>query len=57
MLWNSGAPGALEEADPAGEGADFFLATFDKISKRYAEIQERMIMADGSFPLTGRSIV
>jgi hypothetical protein len=29
---------------------------FDKISKRYAEIQERMINTDGSFPVTGRSI-
>jgi hypothetical protein len=28
----------------------------DKISKRYAEIQERLINADGSFPVTGRSI-
>ncbi|RYE01995.1 MAG: DUF2264 domain-containing protein, partial [Sphingobacteriaceae bacterium] len=29
----------------------------DKISKRYAEIQERMINTDGSYPATGRSIV
>jgi hypothetical protein len=29
----------------------------DKISKRYAEIQERMINMDGSYPATGRSIV
>ncbi len=29
----------------------------DKISKRYAEIQERLINSDGSFPATGRSIV
>lgn len=36
---------------------DFFLPKLDKISKRYAEIQERMINADGSYPLTGRSIV
>jgi hypothetical protein len=34
-----------------------FIPQFDKISKRYAEIQERLINADGSFPLTGRSIV
>jgi hypothetical protein len=27
-----------------------------RISERYAEIQERMINADGSFPVTGRSI-
>ncbi|MHA6247171.1 DUF2264 domain-containing protein [Pontibacter sp. CAU 1760] len=30
--------------------------TFDKISKRYAEIQERLINTDGSFPVIGRSI-
>jgi hypothetical protein len=29
----------------------------DEISKRYAEIQERMINMDGSYPATGRSIV
>lgn len=34
-----------------------FTSQFDKISKRYAEIQERMINADGSFPVVGRSIV
>jgi hypothetical protein len=34
-----------------------FISQFDKISKRYAEIQEKMINADGSFPVTGRSIV
>jgi hypothetical protein len=28
----------------------------DKITKRYAEIQERLINTDGSFPVTGRSI-
>ena len=33
-----------------------FIASFDKISKRYAEIQERLIHTDGSFPVTGRSI-
>lgn len=35
----------------------WFSSRFDKIAKRYAEIQERMINADGSFPATGRSIV
>jgi hypothetical protein len=35
----------------------WFAPNFDKISKRYAEIQERMINTDGSFPVTGRSIV
>ena len=34
-----------------------FIAQFDKITKRYAEIQERLINTDGSFPVTGRSIV
>ncbi|RYE14471.1 MAG: DUF2264 domain-containing protein, partial [Sphingobacteriales bacterium] len=29
----------------------------NKINKRYAEIQERMINSDGSFPATGRSLV
>jgi hypothetical protein len=34
-----------------------FIQQFDKITKRYAEIQERSINPDGSFPVTGRSIV
>lgn len=34
-----------------------FIGQFDKITKRYAEIQERLINTDGSFPVTGRSIV
>jgi len=34
-----------------------FIGDFDKIAKRYAEIQERLINTDGSFPATGRSIV
>jgi hypothetical protein len=33
------------------------LPRLDKITKRYAEIQERLINTDGSFPVTGRSIV
>jgi len=33
-----------------------YVPKFDKISKRYAEIQERMINIDGSFPVIGRSI-
>ncbi|MDP4271614.1 MAG: DUF2264 domain-containing protein [Bacteroidota bacterium] len=33
-----------------------FKAKLDKISKRYADIQERLINADGSFPVIGRSI-
>jgi hypothetical protein len=35
----------------------WFAPNLDKITKRYAEIQERMINTDGSFPVTGRSIV
>jgi hypothetical protein len=35
---------------------NWFLPTFDKISKRYAAIQERLINSDGSFPVIGRSI-
>ena len=34
-----------------------FAGQFDKIAERYAEIQERLINTDGSFPVTGRSIV
>ena len=34
-----------------------FIAKFDTIRQRYAQIQERLINADGSFPVTGRSIV
>ena len=34
-----------------------FIVQFDKIANRYAEIQERLINTDGSFPVTGRSIV
>ena len=36
---------------------NYFIPKFDKIRKRYAEIQERMINTDGSFPVIGRSIV
>ncbi len=33
-----------------------FKTKLDKISKRYADIQERLINSDGSFPVIGRSI-
>ncbi|MBP1639523.1 MAG: hypothetical protein H6Q17_1106 [Bacteroidetes bacterium] len=36
---------------------DWFRGKLDKITKRYAVIQERMINTDGSFPVYGRSIV
>ncbi len=35
---------------------EWFAPNLDKINKRYAEIQERLIHTDGSFPVTGRSI-
>ena len=35
---------------------DWFSADMDKIAARYAEIQERSINSDGSFPVFGRSI-
>lgn len=39
-----------------GKAYDWFLPKLESISKRYAEIQERLIGTDGSFPVTGRSI-
>jgi hypothetical protein len=36
---------------------DWFVPKLDTINKRYAVIQERMISTDGSYPVTGRSIV
>jgi hypothetical protein len=36
---------------------NWFAPRLDQISRRYAEIQERLINTDGSFPVTGRSIV
>jgi hypothetical protein len=44
---------ALNTKGPAYE---WFTGRLDRISKRYAEIQERLIGMDGSFPVTGRSI-
>lgn len=35
---------------------NWFAPHLDKINKRYAEIQERSIHTDGSFPVLGRSI-
>jgi hypothetical protein len=40
-----------------GKSYDWFLPKLDKINKRYAVIQERLINTDGTFPVTGRSIV
>lgn len=39
-----------------GRAYEWFAPRFDKISKRYAVIQERLINTDGTFPVTGRSI-
>ena len=36
---------------------NWFAPKLDKMNKRYAEIQERLINTDGSYPATGRSIV
>jgi hypothetical protein len=46
----------VEIINKKNNGYASYLTKLDKISKRYAEIQERMINTDGSFPLTGRSI-
>ena len=40
-----------------GKSYDWFAPKLEKINKRYAVLQERMINTDGSFPVTGRSIV
>lgn len=39
-----------------GRAYEWFSTRLDKITKRYAELQERLINTDGSFPVTGRSI-
>jgi hypothetical protein len=39
-----------------GKAYEWFAPKLDKITKRYAELQERLIGTDGSFPVTGRSI-
>jgi hypothetical protein len=45
---------AVRERDASFE---WFRSDMDKIAARYAEIQERSINNDGSFPVYGRSIV
>lgn len=47
----------LEVVGKKNRSYAWFAPNLGKISKRYAEIQERMINTDGSFPVTGRSIV
>jgi hypothetical protein len=46
----------LEVASKKNDRYKGYASDFDKISKRYAEIQERLINTDGSFPVIGRSI-
>jgi hypothetical protein len=46
----------IEVLNTNGKAYEWFIPNLDKITKRYAEIQERVIHTDGSFPVTGRSI-
>ena len=46
----------LEALNTKGAAYGWFAPRLDKITKRYAELQERLIATDGSFPVTGRSI-
>ena len=46
----------LETVSPKNKSFNWFQPKLDKISKRYADIQERSVNADGSFPIYGRSI-
>jgi hypothetical protein len=47
----------LEAVNQKDKSFAWFSADMDKIAARYAEIQERSINTDGSFPIYGRSIV
>lgn len=46
----------IQVLNSKGKAYEWFLPKLDRISKRYAEIQERLVNTDGSFPVTGRSI-
>ena len=46
----------LDALNTKSKSYEWFAPKLDKITKRYAEIQERLINSDGSFPVTGRSI-
>ncbi len=46
----------LEAVSPKNKSFNWFQPKLDKITKRYADIQERSINTDGSFPIYGRSI-
>lgn len=47
----------LEIMHEKGQRYEGFRSKFNKISKRYAELQERNINVDGTYPIIGRSIV
>jgi hypothetical protein len=47
----------VEIANGKNRSYQSFVPNLLKINKRYAEIQERNINADGTYPVTGRSIV
>ena len=47
----------LDAVNPKNESFNWFSPKLEKITSRYAELQERSINADGSFPVFGRSIV
>jgi hypothetical protein len=49
-------PFLLAVLDVAGSRFRKFSGRMDSISRRYAELQERMVGVDGSYPVTGRSI-
>lgn len=46
----------IDALNTKGRSYTWFASKLEKISQRYAEIQERLISTDGSFPVTGRSI-
>lgn len=46
----------IEVTNQKNNAYSSYLPTLGKITQRYAEIQERMINTDGSFPVLGRSI-
>lgn len=46
----------IDAVHPRDKSFDWFKPKLEKISARYAELQERSINIDGSFPVVGRSI-
>lgn len=47
----------LEVVSKQSRSYNWYAPKLDTITKRFAEIQERMINMDGTFPVTGRSII